>query len=148
MDKRKETINSEVDRLLKALKQTSVTSEEYGNLLKNLQTLLFIEWDYTNGRTQTSQDEPDQPVAPAPKTLTPVEQEAPVLVEPPQDPVVFKSIDDPLDFAKVRAICANSSKVLRPIIEKYVPEGKAPKLSNVPESAYRDLVKEIMSDAE
>lgn len=152
MNTRKELINNEIMRVFEAMQTVAVADERYEPMLQNLRSLLFMEMyilPWEENKLNTNRHEAVYiPQANPPATPNPALPEEPVLVEPPKEEPVPVSLNEALDFTKVRAICANSDKPLKPIIEKYVPKGKAAKLSNVPESAYEELVKEILSDAE
>ena len=128
-------LNGERERVAFQLTVTDPATETYHNLLTSLEKLNWLlvpPFSTPNGAAAQA------------VVLEPTE--APVLVKVPEEKPEPEEKTAPAqvyDYNTVRAICAKANVPLRPIVTKYVPEGKEPKLSNVPEDKYAELVKEI-----
>lgn len=137
-------LREERTRILGRLSEADPGTDAYGNLLYNMQNIHSLIMNY---RYEDEDFAPRDPIT----NMEPPAEEAPALVEvpveksiiPDKEPIIINDLEEQFDYDKVRAICANADKPLRPIIEKYVPEGKEPKLSNIPADRYAELVKEI-----
>lgn len=154
-------MEQEIKRLVDLLHQTNPLSKDYSLYLEQIRELYSIYYCYTQNDkpitttvvTAKSEEQPkaveEKVVEPTPLakpvSKTVVEKQAPVVKEEVKD---IPATDDTSTYTKeqVRALLSETSKngiQIQPIIAKFVPEGKAVKFSEVPTSAYAELVKEI-----
>lgn len=138
-----EILESEKERLLSLLPQTDPTTEGYAILLNNLRE---IRW-----QIRDSQETPAcsfRPVAvPSEVVINPVEP-TPLAESVQADVVEDKQIITPelMEYDKAREKLTEAMSVgvkVKPVIRKYVANGEDPKLTNVPQEKYPDLLAEI-----
>lgn len=152
--------NQEIERVAGLLKSEDPTRSTYSELLRSLETLHQLRSNqqfYTMPTVSTTSvttaasepvaDEPvSEPVSEPVQTTTEVvedeeepEQEALFVDEPEEAPITYTStaVRKKLSDAAARGVN------IKPIITKFVPDGKAAKFSEIPKKNYPALVTEI-----
>lgn len=143
-----EWIKREVERLEKLLSETNPLSADYKKYLDLVEKLLWLECKQCN--VFEPEDESavvKQPIIEPTPVAEPVQ---PVVVAEPikQEPVKSEPVSNQDNYSKeyVRDLLSQAKDkgvLIRPLIEKYTPEGKDVKFPNIPVSSYKDLVEEI-----
>ena len=156
-------MNKELERLKEILSHTNPLSADYATILQRIETVSrlsnyvpvrtgpvfsatplksdYIPTTYLADEEATEEAPTDNP-KPEENTEEPVKEEKPK-EEPEKKKKAKKSA---LTSEEVRALIANASAngiVIKPIIQKFVPDGKPIKFSSIPQDAYAELVKEI-----
>lgn len=131
-------MKKEIERLKQILPTLNPASKDYTRVLDNLHALIWLARDITSSEreTITVQSEPTPSAVSIPTDA----------VEKPKESKPEVKVSNALTKENVRAILSAASKSgtqIQPIIAKFVPEGKSVKFSEIPESCYEELVKEI-----
>lgn len=158
--------NQEIERVAVLLKAEDPTRSTYPALLRSLETLHQLRSNQqfytmptvsttsvptvttTSVTTAVSESAVDEPVSEPVQTTTEVvededeeepEQEALFVDEPEEAPITYTStaVRKKLSDAAARGVN------IKPIITKFVPDGKAAKFSEIPKKNYPALVTEI-----
>ena len=156
----REILKNEIKRIEELLPKTDPLRENYGQLLFHLRELhIMTEW---TGDDQTNAEPtPELPVNSVkhvdPEEKAPWVEQTPYSYEEHEEPGEHEEPEEheekKISFVKddwtreeVRAVldeAKNRGTILRPIIEKFVPEGAPVKFSSIPAARYKELVEEL-----
>lgn len=150
----REILKNEIKRIEELLPKTDPLRENYGQLLFHLRELRFMtEW--TEDDPTTAESTPELPVNSVkhvdPEEKAPWVEQTPYSYEEHEEPEEHEEkkisfVNDDWTREEVRAVldeAKNRGTILRPIIEKFVPEGAPVKFSSIPASRYKELVEEL-----
>lgn len=150
----REILKNEIKRIEELLPKTDPLRENYGQLLFHLRELHFMtEW--TEDDPTTAEPTPELPVNSVkhvdPEEKAPWVEQTPYSYEEPEEPEEHEEkkisfVKDDWTREEVRAVldeAKNRGTILRPIIEKFVPEGAPVKFSSIPAARYKELVEEL-----
>ena len=156
----REILKNEIKRIEELLPKTDPLRENYGQLLFHLRELhIMTEW--TGDDQTTAEPTPELPVNSVkhvdPEEKAPWVEQTPYSYEEHEEPEKHEEPEEheekKISFVKddwtreeVRAVldeAKNRGTILRPIIEKFVPEGAPVKFSSIPAARYKELVEEL-----
>ena len=150
----REILKNEIKRIEELLPKTDPLKENYGQLLFHLRELyIMAEWKVDD--PTTAEPTLDLPVNSGkhvdPEEKAPWVEQTPYSDEEHEEPEEHEEkkisfVKDDWTREEVRAVldeAKNRGTILRPIIEKFVPEGAPVKFSSIPASRYKELVEEL-----
>ena len=150
----REILKNEIKRIEELLPKTDPLRENYGQLLFHLRELHFMtEW--AGDDPATAEPTPELPVNSVkhvdPEEKAPWVEQTPYSYEEHEEPEEHEEkkisfVKDDWTREEVRAVldeAKNRGTILRPIIEKFVPEGAPVKFSSIPAARYKELVEEL-----
>lgn len=150
----REILKNEIKRIEELLPKTDPLRENYGQLLFHLRELhIMTEW--TGDDQTTAEPTLELPVNSVkhvdPEEKAPWVEQTPYSYEEHEEPEEHEEkkisfVKDDWTREEVRAVldeAKNRGTILRPIIEKFVPEGAPVKFSSIPASRYKELVEEL-----
>jgi hypothetical protein len=143
-----EELRAQVELCIRKLCETPIGTPQYREYLEQLELLHHAESDERYRLTSPILNaEPDFNAEPAP--VTPVAEPEPTAEEPapapePEAPVEEEKPKTLKEIARDKLMQARDAGVIvRPIIEKFVPEGKPVRFSSIPAASYEAFIQEI-----